>query len=63
MTIFDPNDKSVELDWDYLAGYEHQKRSIEDTVLLALTYPEIYDEITEQTRMKNVPNRPKAVLF
>ena len=56
-------DKSVELDWDYLAGYEKQKRSIEDTVLLALTYPQIYDEITEQTRMKNQPNRPKAVLF
>ena len=34
-----------------------QKRDIEDTVLLALTYPEIYDEITLHTRMKNEQNR------
>ena len=30
---------------------------------MTLTYPEIYDEITEYTRMKNEPNRPKAILF
>lgn len=46
-----------------MAGYERQKRDIEDTVLLALTYPEIYDEITKMTRMKEESNRPKAVLF
>lgn len=40
-----------------MAGYEKQKRDIEDTVLLALTYPEIFDEITKETRMKNEPNR------
>ena len=57
-----PKNKDVELDWDFLAGYI-QKRSIEETILLALTYPEIYDEITEHTRMKHEPNRPKAILF
>ena len=46
-----------------MAGYAQQKRQIEDTVLLALTYPEIYDEITQQTRVKYEPNRPKAILF
>ena len=63
LTIFMPDSKQIELDWDYLAGYEKQKRDIEDTVLLALTYPEIYDKITQGTRIKNEPNRPKAVLF
>ena len=62
-TVFDPNDKSINLDWDYLAGYEKQKRAIEDTVLLALNYPQIYDQITKETRVKYEPNRPKAVLF
>lgn len=63
MTVFMPEAKSVNLDWDYLAGYERQKRDIEDTVLLALQHPDIYDAITTQTRVKNEPNRPKAVLF
>ena len=39
LTVFDPNDKTITLDWDCLAGYEFQKRLIEDTVLLALNYP------------------------
>lgn len=44
--VFDPNDKIANLDWDYLAGYEKQKRDIEDTVLLALTHADIYDKIS-----------------
>jgi len=63
VTIFMPEAKQSNLDWDYLAGYEKQKRDIEDTVLLALSYPQIYDEITKGTRVKEEPNRPKAVLF
>jgi len=63
VTIFFPEASQRNLDWDYLAGYEKQKRDIEDTVLLALSYPQIYDEITKGTRMKEEPNRPKAVLF
>ena len=46
-----------------MAGYEKQKRDIEDTVLLALTYPEIFDEITKETRMKNEPNRSFLTAF
>eukprot|EP01016_Furgasonia_blochmanni_P044377 TRINITY_DN615_c0_g1_i8.p1 TRINITY_DN615_c0_g1~~TRINITY_DN615_c0_g1_i8.p1 ORF type:complete len:428 (-),score=71.38 TRINITY_DN615_c0_g1_i8:202-1485(-) len=63
VTIFMPGQRNDDLDWDYLAGYEKQKRDIEDTVLLALRYPEIYDDITRGTRMKFDANRPKAVLF
>ncbi len=46
-----------------MAGYESVKRNIEDTVLLALSHPQVYDQITAKTRMKNETNRPKCILF
>jgi ATP-dependent 26S proteasome regulatory subunit len=49
--------------WDELGGYEKQKRDIEDTILLGLTHSEVYDKITEATRVKFERSRPKAVLF
>ena len=65
ISVFLPGDntKKNNLDWDYIAGYENVKRSIEDTVMLALSHGEIYDQITSGTRMKNETNRPKAILF
>ena len=62
-TVFLPDKRENKLDWDYLAGYESIKRSIEDTVMLALTHGDVYDKITSLTRMKNETNRPKCVLF
>lgn len=62
-TVFLPDKRVNHLDWDYIAGYETVKRSIEDTVLLALTHGDVYDQITALTRMKNETNRPKCVLF
>jgi SpoVK/Ycf46/Vps4 family AAA+-type ATPase len=59
--IFKP-DKGF-LEWDYLAGYEETKREIEDTILLTLEHPEIYDKIADVTRVKSEANRPRAVLF
>ena len=38
-------------------------REIEDTILLALQSPEVYDEIARGTRRKFESNRPRAVLF
>lgn len=38
-------------------------REIEDTILLALQSPEVYDEIARETRIKYETNRPRAVLF
>lgn len=63
VSVFMPGEKKKSLDWDYLAGYEKVKRMIEDSILLALTHGEIYDQITAGTRMKNETNRPKAILF
>lgn len=36
---------------------------IEDTILLALKSPEVYDDIARGTRCKFETNRPRAVLF
>lgn len=59
-----PDDKTTfNHSWDELGGYEQQKRDIEDTILLSLTYPEVYDTITQNTRLRFEHNRPKAVLF
>ncbi|KAL2580123.1 hypothetical protein AAZV13_15G103800 [Glycine max] len=52
-----------EISWDNIAGYEHQKRVVEDTILLALHSPEVYDDIARGTRHKFESNRPRAVLF
>ncbi|KAL9266873.1 Proteasome-activating nucleotidase-like protein [Drosera capensis] len=52
-----------EISWDTIAGYDEQKREIEDTVLLALKSPEVYDGIARGTRRKFETNRPRAVLF
>ncbi|KAL4563000.1 hypothetical protein LXL04_027031 [Taraxacum kok-saghyz] len=52
-----------EISWDNIAGYSQQKRDIEDTILLALQSPEVYDEIARGTRCKFETNRPRAVLF
>ncbi|XP_068657276.1 uncharacterized protein [Aristolochia californica] len=49
--------------WETVAGYHEQKRDIEDTILLALKNPEVYDDIARGTRFKFESNRPRAVLF
>ncbi|XP_057497610.1 uncharacterized protein LOC130782351 isoform X2 [Actinidia eriantha] len=53
----------AEISWDNIAGYNQQKRDIEDTILLALQSPEVYDDIAHGTRCKFETNRPRAVLF
>ncbi|XP_042519065.1 probable 26S proteasome regulatory subunit 10B isoform X2 [Macadamia integrifolia] len=52
-----------EISWDNIAGYDQQKREIEDIILLALHCPEVYDDIARGTRCKFESNRPRAVLF
>ena len=51
--------------WGSLVGYETQKREIEDTLLLALLHPEVYDGVASGTRKdaKDATNRPRALLF
>ncbi|XP_042026169.1 probable spastin homolog spas-1 isoform X2 [Salvia splendens] len=56
-------DPNADISWDNIAGYDNQKREIEDTILLALKSPEVYDDIARGTRCKFETNRPRAVLF
>lgn len=45
-------------------GYDEQKRQIEDTVLLALLHPEVYEGVAKGTRKFAADStRPRAVLF
>lgn len=45
------------------AGYDKVKLEIEDTVVLALQNPELYEDIARKTRCRYESNRPRAVLF
>ena len=58
-----PIEPSTSVDWGQLAGYDEQKREIEDSLLLPLVRPDVYDKVAKGTREKFAPNRPRAVLF
>ena len=56
-------EQDSKLDWNILSGYDDIKRDIEDTISFSFTHPEVYSEITQNTRSKYEDNRPKFVLF
>lgn len=45
------------------AGYEDEKRKIEDCVLLPLLHPLVYEKVAQSTRVQYETNRPRGVLF
>ncbi|CAH0477100.1 unnamed protein product [Peronospora belbahrii] len=61
--VFEPTQSEDSLTWDSLAGYENVKLEIDDTVVLALQNPELYERIAQKTRCRYESNRPRAVLF
>ncbi|KAG7393702.1 hypothetical protein PHYPSEUDO_004465 [Phytophthora pseudosyringae] len=61
--VFEPTQNENNLTWDSLAGYENVKLEIDDTVVLALQNPELYERIAQKTRCRFESNRPRAVLF
>lgn len=56
-------EKKEAMDWGILAGYEEQKRVLEDCLLLPLQHPEVYAKVAQQTRQTYSSIRPRAVLF
>ncbi|GAX83606.1 hypothetical protein CEUSTIGMA_g11031.t1 [Chlamydomonas eustigma] len=60
--VFPPGNKET-VDWGVLAGYDGQKRQIEDCLLYPLLHPEVYTKLAEGTRETFQSNRPRAVLF
>ncbi len=53
----------TQVDWRGLAGYEDQKRQIEENLLLPLRRPDVFDAIAAKTRAHYSSNRPRAILF
>ena len=56
---------SDKTDWSSLAGYETVKSQVEESVILGLKHPSLFDRIIAKTRGKpqSASNRPKVVLF
>lgn len=62
--VFQPAEDGTDaLDWNCMAGYEETKQEIQDTLLLPLQNPGIYDDIVKQTRQKFESNRPRSILL
>ncbi|KAF1331999.1 Aaa-type atpase family protein, partial [Globisporangium splendens] len=61
--VFEVAEGENTVNWDSLAGYDRVKLEIEDTVVLALQNPELYEDIARKTRCRYESNRPRAVLF
>lgn len=51
------------LNWDALAGYDQIKKDMDETIVSALKYPDVYDDVARKTRKVFETNRPKAVLL
>lgn len=49
--------------WDDLAGYSEVKKYINETILMPLQHPEVYDDVVKFTRQHVERNRPRAVLL
>ena len=59
----DGTEGHVEVDWRGLAGYDEQKKQIEENLLLPLKRPDVFDAIAKKTRAQYASNRPRAILF
>ncbi|OQR86725.1 ATPase [Achlya hypogyna] len=63
LAVYDGEGLDSVLNWDSLAGYAAVKTEIQDTVVLALQNPDLYEAIAHQTRCRFESNRPRAILF
>jgi hypothetical protein len=48
------------LDWSSMAGYEEQKSTVEDLVLMSMTHAAEYDAMAKKTRKDGKCQRPKV---
>jgi len=56
-------DGKKRMTWDNLAGYGDVKKEIQETILIPLQYPEVYDNLVKHTRVYVERNRPRAILL
>lgn len=59
--VIQPDDQSPT--WAALAGYDVVKRRIEDSLVLPLRHPGVYEGVVRGTRARFESNVPKAVLY
>jgi hypothetical protein len=56
-----PDDvEQQQLDWNDMAGYEEQKRLVEDLVLMSIKHAEEYQRVAKKTRKDGKHQRPKV---
>lgn len=53
----------IEETWDSLGGYNDIKTEIQETIILPLLHPEVFEKVSELARGKKIPNYPSAILF
>jgi ATP-dependent 26S proteasome regulatory subunit len=65
--VFDPStvpSKSGRVNWSSLAGYDKVKSQVEESVILGLKHPSLFEKIARKTRSGyGKSNKPKVVLF
>jgi hypothetical protein len=57
--VYLPEDSS-DLDWSSMAGYEEQKRAVEEIVLMSITHAHEFAEIVKRTRKSGKSERAKV---
>lgn len=59
--VYLPDDEEQkELDWSDMAGYDVQKRTVEDLVLMSVKHADEYERVAKQTRKDGKHQRPKV---
>jgi len=53
----------IEEDWNSLGGYIDIKTEIQETVILPLLHPGVFEKVSELARGKKIHNYPSAILF
>jgi SpoVK/Ycf46/Vps4 family AAA+-type ATPase len=63
--VFSASNNTEDTNWDALGGYELVKSEIQNSLLLALQYPDVFEKIAKETRGENSKkgNKIRAVLF
>ena len=59
--VYLPDDEEQkELDWSDMAGYDVQKRTVEDLVLMSVKHADEYERVAKKTRKDGKHQRPKV---
>jgi cell division protein FtsN len=59
--VYLPDDEEQKaLDWSDMGGYEVQKRTVEDLVLMSVKHADEYERVAKQTRKDGKHQRPKV---